>query len=110
MAWDGPAPPPGEAAKKRRRTSAEMEQLRARALLDDPLEGLTDAGREWVWRSLLKGVRVEEACVLALLDYEALGVALDAVRRRYAERLAAYKARRAAEGAVAAEPSASQGP
>src|SRR5579871_6556912 len=53
--------------KKRRRSSREVDQLRARALVDDELAELTDAEREWVWRSVLKGIRIDEACVRAFV-------------------------------------------
>jgi hypothetical protein len=63
-----------------------VDLLRARALLDDDLAELSDAEREWVWRSLLKGIRVDEACVVALLELDRLDEALAAVRARYEQR------------------------
>src|SRR5690242_15981805 len=56
------------AARSPRRTPAEVDALRARALLGDPLGELGDGEREWVWRSLLKGARLGEACALAELE------------------------------------------
>ncbi len=79
----------------RRRTWVEVDALRARALLDDDLSELGDGEREWVWRSLLKGIRVDEACVLALLDLDRLAEALEVVRARYEQRTRAYKEWRA---------------
>lgn len=87
----------GRPRKQRRRTSDEVDLLRARALLNDDLAELTDGEREWVWRSLLKGLRLDEACVLALLDLDQLDEAMEAVRARYERRTRQYKERRAAQ-------------
>lgn len=90
-----------QAQRRHRRTSEEVDLLRARALLDDDLAELSDAERAWVWRSLLKGIRVDEACVLALVDLDRLDEAMEAVRARYEHRTLQYKARRAQEVAGA---------
>ena len=71
--------------------------MRARALRDDDLAELSDAEREWVWRSVLKGIRIDETCVLALVDLDELDQRLDAVRSRYEHRTRDYKLRRAHE-------------
>jgi hypothetical protein len=63
-----------------------VDALRARALRGDALEECSESDREWVWRSLLKGVRLAEACVLAHLDLEdmeQLDGVLDRIRRAY---------------------------
>lgn len=75
-----------------RQTSAMLDQWRARALRGDRLGDLTDSQREWVWRSLLKGVRRAEAVCLARLSPEQEAHAVARVRRWYAQRLADYKA------------------
>jgi hypothetical protein len=67
--------------------------LRARALLGDPLVELTDADREWIWRSLLKGIRLGEACVLAGLAADQLDPVLASVRHAYHRRIRDYKLR-----------------
>jgi hypothetical protein len=54
----------------RRQRSWEVDVQRARALRGDALEELTDSQREWVWRSLLRGVRLSQATKLAQLSAE----------------------------------------
>lgn len=72
-------------------TSVETDALRARALRGDRLDELTDSRREWVWRSLLKGTRLEVARELAGLDDTQTTAAVARVRRGYQQRLAEYK-------------------
>jgi hypothetical protein len=82
-----------------RRTPEQMDKLRARALLDDPLQELTDHEREWIWRSLLKRIRWSETLELAeLSDADAL-MALARVRGRYQVRIDEYKRKKAEEQA-----------
>ena len=52
-------------ARPRRQRSWEVDVQRARALRGDALEDLTESQREWVWRSLLRGVRLSQATKLA---------------------------------------------
>ena len=78
---------------KARRSSLEVDTLRARALLGDPLVELTDADREWIWRSLLKGIRLGEACALAGLTVDQLDPVLASVRHAYHRRIRDYKLR-----------------
>jgi hypothetical protein len=56
---------------------------RARALRGDTLEDLTENQREWVWRSLLRGVRLAQATKLAQLAPEETTRALQQVANRY---------------------------
>ena len=56
---------------------------RARALRGDALEELTESQREWVWRSLLRGVRLSQATKLAQLAPEETPQALQQVAHRY---------------------------
>jgi hypothetical protein len=56
---------------------------RARALRADALEDLTDSQREWVWRSLLRGVRLSQATKVAQLPPEETPQALQQVADRY---------------------------
>ena len=86
---DGALHPPGP-APTRRRSAQEVDRLRARALCGDGLAELSDAEREWVWRSLLKGVRMEQALALAQMASDEVEPALERVRRWYAQRLDAY--------------------
>lgn len=74
-----------------RRQSAEVDRWRARALVGDALADLTDAQREWVWRSLLKGVRLEVARTRAGLSPAEVPVAVARVREVYARRLQQHK-------------------
>ena len=80
---------------KTKRTPHEMDRLRARALGGDRLTQLADADREWIWRSLLKGVRWQEALAVAGLNEAQGQQRLETVRRWYAQRLATYKRQRA---------------
>jgi hypothetical protein len=63
--------------------SWEVDVQRARALRGDALEELTDSQREWVWRSLLRGVRLAQATKLAQLALEETPQALQKVATRY---------------------------
>jgi hypothetical protein len=74
-----------------RSTSTRLDQLRARALRGDPLCDPRDPQREWVWRSLLKGIRLEEAVGLAGMTRSELAPALAAIRRAYQRRLDDFK-------------------
>jgi predicted ATPase len=74
-----------------RATSAKLDQLRARALRGDALRELTDSRREWVWRSLLKGTRIQEAVALVGMTSDDLASALERVRRKYQRRIDLYK-------------------
>ena len=56
---------------------------RARALRGDALEELSESQREWVWRSLLRGVRLSQATKLAQLRPEETPQALQQVANRY---------------------------
>jgi hypothetical protein len=73
-----------------RRTSAEADELRARALCGDMLANESDATREWIWRSLLKGIRLGEACRLAGIPLDQLDPILAEIRRLYQQRCQAY--------------------
>lgn len=74
-----------------RRTVEQMDALRARALLADGLEELTDHEREWVWRSLFKRIRWSAALDLAELTDEEAVAALVPLRRKYQARIDEYK-------------------
>jgi hypothetical protein len=76
---------------RRRRSSREVDRLRARALLGDPLGELSDSDREWVWRSLLTGVRVAQSAEVAGLERGQLEPALARLRTRYEHRIRSYK-------------------
>jgi hypothetical protein len=78
---------------KARRSSLEVDTPRARALLGDPLVKLTDADREWIWRSLLKGIRLGEACALAGLTVDQLDPVLASICHAYHRRIHDYKLR-----------------
>jgi hypothetical protein len=67
----------------RRQRSWEVDVQRARALRGDALEELTDSQREWVWRSLLRGVRLAQATKLAHLPPKETPQALQQVANRY---------------------------
>jgi hypothetical protein len=69
--------------RQRRQRSWEVDVQRARALRGDALEELTDSQREWVWRSLLRGVRLSQATTLAQLPPEETPHALQQVANRY---------------------------
>lgn len=81
---------------KARRSSLEVDMLRARALLGDALVELSDSDREWIWRSLLKGIRLGEACALAELTFEQLEPVLASIRHAYHRRICDYKLRASA--------------
>jgi uncharacterized damage-inducible protein DinB len=82
---------------KARRSPAVLDQLRAQALKGDRLDHLSDADREWIWRSLLKGVRFAEAVRLSGLSPEQVERALRRIRKLYQKRLDDYKASVVAE-------------
>jgi hypothetical protein len=88
-----------------RMTSATLDQWRARALRGDRLGDLSDTQREWVWRSILKGVRRAEAVRLARLTADQEVQAVARVRRWYAQRLAEFKAQPRIVRPVVAPPS-----
>ena len=69
--------------RQRRQRSWEVDVQRARALRGDALEDLTDSQREWVWRSLLRGVRLSQATKLAQLPPEQTLQVLQRVANRY---------------------------
>src|SRR6476620_6368443 len=69
--------------KPRRQRSWEVDVQRARVLRGDALEELTESQREWVWRSLLRGVRLSQATKLAQLPPEETPLALQEVANRY---------------------------
>jgi hypothetical protein len=76
----------------KRTAPAAMDTLRVRALRGDRLADLSDAQREWVWRSLLKDVRRAETMALGQISDEQYVRGVTRVRRWYEQRLAAYKA------------------
>jgi hypothetical protein len=67
----------------RRQRSWEVDVQRARALRGDALDELAERQREWVWRSLLRGVRLSQATRLAQLSAEETPQALQQVANRY---------------------------
>jgi hypothetical protein len=69
--------------RPRRQRSWEVDVQRARALRGDALAELTESQREWVWRSLLRGVRLNQATKLAQLAPEETPQALQQVANRY---------------------------
>jgi len=69
--------------RPRRQRSWEVDVQRARALRGDALEELTESQREWVWRSLLRGVRLSQATKLAQLEPKETPQALQQVSNRY---------------------------
>ena len=71
------------AQRPRRQRSWEVDVQRARALRGDALEELTESQREWVWRSLLRGVRLRQATTLAQMAPEEAPQALQQVANRY---------------------------
>jgi hypothetical protein len=70
-------------AGSRRQRSREVDVQRARALRGDALEELTESQREWVWRSLLRGVRLGQATKLAQLTPETTPQTLQQVAHKY---------------------------
>ena len=73
------------------RSPIEMDALRVRALQGDDLAELSDSEREWVWRSLLKGVRRAELLLTLDMTPRHYERALASIRHRYQARLATYK-------------------
>jgi hypothetical protein len=71
--------------------AAPLDTLRARALRGDRLSEVADARREWVLRSLLKGVRLQEAQALSGLADSDMEHALEIVRRTYQARIEDFK-------------------
>lgn len=69
--------------RARRQRSWEVDVQRARALRGDALEELTESQREWVWRSLLRGVRLSQATKLAQLLPQETPQALQQIANRY---------------------------
>jgi len=69
--------------RPRRQRSWEVDVQRARALRGDALEELTESQREWVWRSLLRGVRLSQAATLAQLAPDETPHALQQVANCY---------------------------
>src|SRR6476469_8720846 len=70
---------------RRRQRSWEVDVQRARALRGDALEELTESQREWVWRSLLRGVRLSQATKLAQLAPQETPRALQQVANCYSK-------------------------
>ena len=70
-------------SRPRRQRSWEVDVQRARALRGDALEELTERKREWVWRSLLRAVRLSQATKLAQLPSEETPQALQQVANGY---------------------------
>ena len=83
--------------KTTRRSSLQFDQWRAAMLRGDALRTLPDKDREWVMRTLLKGVRREQAVRLAGVDEGEVARALVRVHRWYEQRVDAYKRRIALE-------------
>jgi hypothetical protein len=84
--------PTYQLAFPQRRISLQADLLRARALRGDPLADVSDSTREWIWRSLFKGIRLGRACQLANLSLDQVEPPLEEIRRRYQERCRAYLA------------------
>ncbi|MBA3827152.1 MAG: hypothetical protein H0X24_25070 [Ktedonobacterales bacterium] len=70
-----------------------VDGWRVRAVRGDRLDDLTDAQREWVWRSLLKGVRLAEMLACGGLSQQQYTRALPRIERWYKQRCLAYKAK-----------------
>jgi hypothetical protein len=77
--------------RPRRQRSWEVDVQRARALCGDALEELSDSQREWVWRSLLRGVRLAQATKLAQLLPEETPQALQQVATHYSALMDQYR-------------------
>ena len=77
--------------KQMHRSSAAIDGLRAAMLRGKPLRDLADPDREWVMRSLLKGVRRKQAVQLAGLDPAQVERALVWVKQLYDDRITIYK-------------------
>jgi hypothetical protein len=69
--------------RPRRQRSWEVDVQPARALRGDALEELTESQWEWVWRSLLRGVRLAQATKLAQLPPKETPQALQQVAHCY---------------------------
>jgi hypothetical protein len=82
----------GANSKRKQRPSAAIDGLRVRMPHGDPLVGLPDSEREWVMRSLLKGIQQREVMRLAKMTEEQYERAVVRVRRWYRDRCQAYKA------------------
>ena len=54
---------------------------------------LCDGEREWVWRSLLNGIRIQQSAALAGLNSAEVAAALANVRTAYERRISTYKRR-----------------
>ena len=61
---------------------------------------LTDSDREWVWRSLLTGVRVVQSAAMAGLERGQLEPALAQVRTLYEHRIRSYKRGKSAHAEI----------
>ena len=83
--------------KQAHRSSAAIDGLRAAMLRGKPLRDLADPDREWVMRSLLKGVRRKQAVQLAGLDAVQVDRALVRVKQWYDDRIDTYKRQQASE-------------
>ena len=85
--WTGETTQGAEARKSasrpRRQRSWEVDVQRARALRGDALADITDSQREWVWRSLLRGVRLAQATKVAQLSSVETSQALQHVANCY---------------------------
>lgn len=73
-----------------RSSRAELDILRARALRGDPLLEVAESRREWVWRSLLKGIRLTVARDLAGLSDEETEESLAAIQDTYRQRIVTF--------------------
>ena len=79
------------------RPSSLFDRYRAEALRGIYHRDLSDADREWIWRSLLKGVRQVEAIRLSRLPPERITAALEQVKRWYRQRCEHYKRQQATQ-------------
>jgi hypothetical protein len=82
--------------RPRRQRSWEVDVQRERTLRGDALEELKESQREWVWRSLLRGVRLAQATKLAQLSAEEVTHALQQVANRYSALMDQRRAERLA--------------
>jgi hypothetical protein len=82
-----------------RTAPATMDQLRVRTLRGDRLRDLTDRQREWVWRSVLKGVRRQETIALGHFSEGEYAKGVERVRGWYDQRIEMYKRQQAREQA-----------
>ena len=74
-----------------RQAPSVIDGRRAAMLQGDALRSLGDGDREWIMRSLLKGVRRHQAVHLSGLDDAQVERALVRVKRWYDQRLDAYQ-------------------